>query len=449
MKFTNMKELWQKLKVDDCIRIDMENESAIMRFHANESFKILNSFGTFILEQLTIGSEFEQFVREVENMYQISREVFLDDVSVFLQHLLREKLIYIDGIENNYENKSYDKSGCSKVGNGDNYEKVYSYYMKRALPFKVFFELTYQCNLRCNHCYLGDEKTKILDELSYDKIINIIDQLSEAGVKDLVLTGGEVGTRSDFIDIVKYAVSKKLLVTILSNGTLFDDKIYEELIKINVYDIRISMYGPEIYHDKFVKLMGSYEKSITLLEKLNKDKNIGTAVYILTDDNYRYIEEMQRIFKDKGIKYVMNPFIFSTLDRNSTPTQYRIREDKLVDFVHNYDKTFGGGICVAGISRFRITPDGSVNPCEMLRHITFGNLKTMSFSEILNSEARKSWLKEFNEIINNRKCHGCSKEKYCSNCIGSAYLETGSYYGISDYSCHAAEIQYREKVEIR
>jgi len=48
-------------------------------------------------------------------------------------------------------------------------------WVKQRLPYSVLFELTARCNMNCVHCYLQNvHDTK---ELSYDKIIEIIDIL--------------------------------------------------------------------------------------------------------------------------------------------------------------------------------------------------------------------------------------------------------------------------------
>ena len=53
-------------------------------------------------------------------------------------------------------------------------------WVKQRLPYSVLFELTARCNMNCVHCYLQNvHDTK---ELSYDKIIEIIDILYEKGI---------------------------------------------------------------------------------------------------------------------------------------------------------------------------------------------------------------------------------------------------------------------------
>ena len=65
--------------------------------------------------------------------------------------------------------------------------------------YSVIFEITPKCNFNCVHCYLHDHHCS--NELSYDEIIEIIDILYEKEVLFLTLTGGDIFTRKDFLDI--------------------------------------------------------------------------------------------------------------------------------------------------------------------------------------------------------------------------------------------------------
>lgn len=445
MNYEEVKDIWNSINIiNEFIEIDMDDEIAIMKYSAGESFKIMNSFGNVIWNKLKEKSPFDEFIKYVENLYNIDKAVFMNDLGVFLNYLVSEELVKL----NNSTNKCVIKESTNmehSVGSGDNYEKVFQYYLNKEKPFKVFLELTYNCNLRCKHCYLGNETDTNNEKLSYSKVTSLIDELSNAGVVDLVLTGGEVGTRKDFIDIVKYAISKKMMITILTNATLFDDNLCDELIKLNIYDLRVSIYGPKEYHDSFVKREGSYEKSMKVLKRMNNEKGIGTAVFIVTSESYKYVDEMEETFKKNNIQYTTSTFIFPTIYGDKNPTKYRVNKDQLRECFKKSKKKFGGNLCTAGVSKFRITPNGDVNPCEMLRNISFGNINKLSFKEIMDSKERKEWIKKFKEIIENRKCNSCKLKSYCSNCLGVAYLETNDYYGTPEYSCNTAAIQYEVK----
>lgn len=98
-------------------------------------------------------------------------------------------------------------------------------------------------------------------------------------------------------------------------------------------------------------------------------------------------------------------------------------------------------ICTAGISRFRVSPKGNISPCEMLRHIHFGNIYNSSFKEIIESNERQEWITSFFKKIQNNNCNSCDAKQYCLSCIGINYLENNQYNNISKYMCDMAQYQ--------
>src|SRR5581483_4846708 len=79
-------------------------------------------------------------------------------------------------------------------------------FKRERVPAEVMLEVTHRCNLPCTHCYLPDHEDH--GELSFDEICGIFDQLREAGTLFLTLTGGEVLSRSDFLEIVDAAAER-------------------------------------------------------------------------------------------------------------------------------------------------------------------------------------------------------------------------------------------------
>lgn len=64
---------------------------------------------------------------------------------------------------------------------------------KRHIPLDVCLELTHRCNFRCQHCYIPDFTTPNL--LTTQRILQLLEELREAGTLFLTLTGGEMFLR--------------------------------------------------------------------------------------------------------------------------------------------------------------------------------------------------------------------------------------------------------------
>ncbi len=74
--------------------------------------------------------------------------------------------------------------------------------LARNIPLGVQLDLTYRCNERCVHCYLDHDDH---GEMTTTEIKNVLDQMADAGVFILTLSGGEIFLRKDFFEILEYA----------------------------------------------------------------------------------------------------------------------------------------------------------------------------------------------------------------------------------------------------
>lgn len=89
------------------------------------------------------------------------------------------------------------------------------------VPLSVQLDVTYRCNERCVHCYLDHNDH---GEMTTAEIYGVLDQLAEAGVFFLTLSGGEVFMRRDFFDILEYARSLTFCVKIKTNAFMIGEK---------------------------------------------------------------------------------------------------------------------------------------------------------------------------------------------------------------------------------
>lgn len=157
----------------------------------------------------------------------------------------------------------------TRISNDSSIEEIKKkMWVKNRHPHVGGIELTPFCNLRCVHCYLQDQDKTTL--LSTDEIKSIIDKLYDAGVLFLYFTGGEIFTRSDFLEIYTYAKIKGFIVELLTNGTLIDEDAIEVF---NVYppaSISISVYGKdEDSYYRVTKRRGMYDNVIHTLDLLS------------------------------------------------------------------------------------------------------------------------------------------------------------------------------------
>src|SRR5690349_8130063 len=105
-----------------------------------------------------------------------------------------------------------------------------------ARPYVVSWNLTYRCNLACEHCYLDAGPRKVASEafsdrseISTEQCFGIVDQIAAFAPESVtILTGGEPLLRRDILEIVRYGVSKGLWIVVGTNGV----KVTENLAAI-------------------------------------------------------------------------------------------------------------------------------------------------------------------------------------------------------------------------
>ena len=103
-----------------------------------------------------------------------------------------------------------------------------------ARPYVVSWNLTYRCNLACEHCYLdaggtpqvGTENFADRSELGTEECFRVIDEIAAFAPECLtILTGGEPLLRRDILEIVRRASERGLWVVVGTNGVRITENV--------------------------------------------------------------------------------------------------------------------------------------------------------------------------------------------------------------------------------
>lgn len=326
------------------------------------------------------------------------------------------------------------------------------------LPLGVHFDLTYRCNLNCIHCYIPKEEitNQTRSELKTYEIFGILDQLAEYGTLYLSFSGGEIFTRSDIIDIIKYSRQKRFAVSLLTNGIYINDDIVNILKECVIPDVSISIYSaiPEI-HDSITQTPGSFDKSLQAIKLLRKnDIRVKFSCPIIKTNLKSYKSVMDLAMSYNSI-WQFDPNITFGMDGNDSPAKYRISDDDLREYYSFMLKSSGNSKtevidpecidisnespCSASHSSCYISPYGGVQPCIDIS-VNCGNLKEHSFSDIWENSKKMIAIRKIKKK-DLRKCESCSETGYCHRCIGQAYNEHGDMLVPSKEICRHFKIR--------
>jgi len=162
-------------------------------------------------------------------------------------------------------------------------------------PIFVAWDITYKCNLNCFFC---DRQTlyrdKVNKDLGLSKAEMVVDNLADADVMTLGITGGEPLLRNDLEELAKYAKDKGLIVTLSTNGTLVTRSRAQRLVN-SFHSISVSLDGLSDTHDLVRGKKGAYDKAIQGLKHLTTNPRacaIGVN-FVLNKLNF---QELRKVF---------------------------------------------------------------------------------------------------------------------------------------------------------
>lgn len=325
-------------------------------------------------------------------------------------------------------------------------------------PFSVLFELTSNCNMNCIHCYL--KNNHISDELSFERIIEIIDILYDHSILFLTFTGGEVLTRKDFIDIYLYAKKKGFLVEVFTNGYLVNDKLIEVFKEYPPLLVDISLYGAneETYYS-ITGIKGALSRVIENCKKL-KEANIRTFFKSpIIKPTLLQIHDMKKIADDIGVPFIYSFEICSAIDGDCSPKDLQVPLSEILknEFNNYYEQIESGqrqakqGIseiekdlimndsvytCNVAINSFVIDYKGRMLPCMKLRHHGIV-LSKENYDQIWDEFKKYSQLK----CSKDYRCHGCDSRYYCDVCPAEMEFLYQDVEYRNDQICLCAQIR--------
>lgn len=338
-------------------------------------------------------------------------------------------------------------------------------------PYVISWNLTKRCNLKCSHCYLDAKALTAHDpnELNTQEAKKIIDQIASVNTQTiLILTGGEPFLRKDLLDLSHYASQKELMVVIGTNGTLIDDNLAKEMVKIGIFGVGISLdsSGPE-FHDSFRGYPGAWSKAMEGIEICRRHDLPIQIQATATKDNYKDIPNIMKMAHELGAK-VFNLFFLVCTGRGQdvsdiTPSQYEEMLNLLVDSQGKFDgmmvrarcaphfkriayqknpdspmtkvKGYLGGGCLAGSHYCRITPDGKITACPYLP-TEVGDTRKTSFADIWRDNETFDQLRKMDL---HGKCSKCEYELICSGCRARAFADNGDMMGEDPWCEHNPE----------
>jgi radical SAM protein with 4Fe4S-binding SPASM domain len=319
------------------------------------------------------------------------------------------------------------------------------------VPLNGSFELTFRCNLRCVHCYVPDYSGA--GELSTAEVRRILSEAADEGCLWMLLTGGEVLSRSDFPEIYLHARRLGLLVTLFTNGTLLDPRVADLLAEYPPFGLEITLYGmSDATYEATTGVPGRFARVRRAIE-LAVDRGLRLTLKAVAMERLRSeIPAMQAWAATLGVPFRYDGVIHGRLDGSMAPVAARSSPAgvaswdeadprRLADWMAFYRRYVKPTrptdllvSCGAGLQSFHVDPRGTLLSCEALPLDGY-DLRRGTFAD--------GWRGIVGAVRRRRAaaynvCARCDIRALCDRCPATALIETGDPDGWIPWYCELA-----------
>ncbi len=231
------------------------------------------------------------------------------------------------------------------------------------------------CNERCSKCnhWKFDSQKKVDSIRTITDFVNQIETIDE-----FIIVGGEpLIYRREIIEIISN-ISKKIRVTVITNGVLADRKFIDSIKSKNTHLIfSIDTLDKQFW--KFVRGKDTFDIVMKNFEyaRLNLDPIQLSVQSVLSKETADHVNNVSRWLEPLGIYHSIQDYISEGFDGNWTEiVQKRVKISEP---------------CIAHKYNMSIMPNGDVYTCFQQNQINecmspVGNVKINTFSEIIESK---------------------------------------------------------------
>ena len=214
---------------------------------------------------------------------------------------------------------------------------------RRCAPVYIRIKPTNRCNHNCAYChyknaYLDLDEYSMADEIPKGKMLEIIQDMSDMGVKAVTFSGGGEPLLYPYIEETMDRVLKAGIdLSIITNGSLLSGERARLLANAKWIRISVESVNDNAYCEVRGIKKGAFNQlceNIRNFAKIKKDScELGINV-VVGKDNYKEIREMACLMRELGVNHVK----FAPLITNDTSEYHRDIKEEIIDVLEKLQK---------------------------------------------------------------------------------------------------------------
>lgn len=308
--------------------------------------------------------------------------------------------------------------------------------LKFKAPIYASFQILDICNLKCIHCF-NDSKSNNTKIMPLNDVKNVIDQLSDFGVFILGLTGGETLMHPNILEIIKYATSKRMQITMNSNGTLLTYDLAKKLKENGLNSLHISIDGRKEHHNSIRGTEYAFDKSIEAL-KIAKEVGLNPTIFnVVLKNNIEDVDYMLDLAKELDVAINIRRFI--PIGRGANEQALMLDSDDVTHLLNTIDSHINKNVIIDRCYIFNsrkancrtcnktvctITKDGNLFPCPYVQadELKLGNIFSNNIKDLYCNIDKHIFLDVHKENLSD-PCNSCNDFDICyGGCRATAYI---------------------------
>lgn len=291
--------------------------------------------------------------------------------------------------------------------------KLLDYAYDHKIPITGEFEITSHCNFNCEMCYAKNTDPV----LKKDDWFRIFDMAQKNGMLYALLTGGEIFTHPDFIDIYEYLYDLGVKITLYTNGSLLKESILHTLKKRPPEMVAITLYGyDETSYKEFTKSQ-SFKAVDQTIDALKANRIPLVLRTIPLPYIYQRLDHIIDYAKSKGCH--LGYFLYVSKVKG----QDRLKPKDLLNFELRLKRAFPiksqskhKRLCGAFKNGYFINHKGYMQACPMMP------IPSRKVEDDLMATF-KTLQKEWEAMLEASPCTNCEHRDGCMTCLARRYLE--------------------------
>ena len=303
------------------------------------------------------------------------------------------------------------------------------------VPFNLimlYFHLTDDCNQSCIYCYNANHRRSAKEPtpLSYHEWELLLEQAANAGVRQIIFTGGEPLLSPFWQRLAEKVHEHEMALILLTNGTLIDKNNADFIARLFTQVI-VSLDSPDERINNKLRGPNTFKKAIRGIHAL-VERNYGGLFIrpVVTKINLPSIRDFPFFGRDclgctQFLITLYIPNSMQEIEQLDLLPNFEEYQNVMKDFNDALKEVKGNSQiscdlpemtirCGAGSSILSIGANGDVFPCQSLHNdaMRLGNIREKDLLEIGNSSPFAAYFRKLN-VFSVETCRECNLNVVC------------------------------------